>query len=97
MLQGGKHGSPHPQHLRRQAALLARTADFSTLPPLPHDYLTVQAQNLEDAFYRDGRLDPTEWQELAAQFERADRSHRAKYTLEKLVRLQSIMSPQITA
>ena len=76
---------------------MTRIVDFGFLPPLPYDYLTVQAQVLEAAFYRDRHLDPAEWRELAAQFKQADRPNSAEHTLENLSRLQSIAAQKRNA
>jgi hypothetical protein len=46
------------------------------------------------AFHHEHHLDPAEWYTLAKKFERADRPFRSAYTLEKLARLQSILSDQ---
>ncbi len=51
-----------------------------------------EAGALEDAFFHEHHLDPTEWHALAEKFERADRPHRAAYTFEKLARLQSVQT-----
>ncbi len=81
--------SPKICELRQAAARLAGTDQFDTLPPTPIDHLQYEAVALEDAFYHEHHLIPAEWHALAEKFERADRPHRAAYTLEKLARLQS--------
>lgn len=96
---------PKIADLRRIAARLANTTHFETLLP-PHplertaleaNRLIAAAQDLEDAFFYEGRLDPAEWQALSAQFDRLDRPHRAAYTFEKLRRLQSVRQQQAQA
>jgi hypothetical protein len=79
---------PRIAELRRAAAQLAGTGFFESLPERPVDFLAVQSQALEDAFYAGGELDEAAWRRLAAQFERCDRPHRAAHTLEKLARLE---------
>jgi hypothetical protein len=88
---------PKIAELRQHAARLAGTSQFETLDPSPPDphlaeawALIRTAQWLEDAFFHQGRLDPDEWERLAAQFERVERPYRAGYTREKLRRLQQI-------
>jgi hypothetical protein len=96
---------PKISELRQLAAQIANTRQFETLhPPHPLERLAgdawaliSQAQELEDAFYRLDRLDPAEWGDLAARFERLERPERAAYTLEKLRRLQAIREKQAQA
>ena len=80
---------PRIADLRTLAARLAGTSQFDCLPESPVDYMLLEAQALEDAFYRQGRLDPAEWHSLSHRFERCGRHFRASYTLEKLGRLGS--------
>ncbi len=61
------------------------------LPPHPCSWLTARAVELEEAFHSRGRLEPAEWESLAAQLGRADRPHRAARTLEKLAQIQAVM------
>jgi hypothetical protein len=82
--------------LRQAAARLAGTDQFNTLSPVPIDHLQCEAVALEDAFYHEQFLDPAEWHALAKKFERANRPYRAAYTLEKLARLESILSSLVT-
>jgi hypothetical protein len=56
--------------------------------------LIAEAQDLEDAFFAEGRLEAAEWRDLSARFARLDRSHRAEYTLEKLRRLEIVREQQ---
>jgi hypothetical protein len=56
--------------------------------------LIAEAQDLEDAFFAEGRLEAAEWERLATEFERLDRPERAAYTLEKLRRLQIVREQQ---
>ncbi len=84
---------PRVSDLRAQAARLAGTSLFETLPERPIDRLLEQAFALEHAFYHEGHLDPAEWEALSKMFERSGRIYRAAYTLEKLARLQSVHRP----
>jgi hypothetical protein len=59
---------PRVAELRALAARLAGTSQFDTLPERPLDRLLLEAQALEDAFYHQGQLDPTEWHRLAEMF-----------------------------
>jgi hypothetical protein len=63
--------------------------------PAPVDHLAAEAQALEDAFYRQGRLEADEWERLAAQYERLDRPHRAAHAREKLRRLQALQAARV--
>jgi hypothetical protein len=88
---------PKISDLRQLAARLAGTCQFEQLAPFPVDRLTAAAQALEDAFFHEGRLDPAEWEQLAGQFERLDRPHRADHTRDKLRRLQLVREHQTQA
>jgi hypothetical protein len=80
----------------RIAELRQRAEKHANIGPSGHflqptgDLLAFQAQDLEDAFYYDGLLDPAEWERLAGQFERLGRHARAAHAREKLSRLQAI-------
>jgi hypothetical protein len=56
--------------------------------------LNQEAQALEDAFYQESRLDPAEWERLAARFDRLNRTHRLAQARAKLRRLQLIQANQ---
>ena len=94
---------PKISDLRQRCARLAHLAPFEAavgfefLAAQPVDSLSAQAVALEEAFYQEGRLDPTEWQTLAKQFERADRPHRAARTLERLERLTATTGIQVNS
>jgi hypothetical protein len=86
---------PKISELRQAAARLAGTSRFQALDPAPVDHLAAEAQALEDAFYRQGRLEADEWERLAAQYERLDRPHRAAHAREKLRRLQALQAARV--
>jgi len=88
---------PKISDLRSAALEICRTYcadEFSDLPPISVDHLTYQAHELEESFYKEGRLDPSEWHSLADQFTITDHTHRSTDTLVKLLRLQSIQFTQ---
>lgn len=95
---------PKIAELRQLAGQIANTRDFGALlPPHPLDAtegeawaLRARAQELEDAFYAEGRLEPEEWEQLAAGFERLDRPERAAYTREKLRRLEVVREKRLS-
>jgi len=86
---------PRIAELRSQAARLAGTDRFASLSPTAApDLLAIRAQDLEDDFYEDRTLDAQAWLDLADEFERADRPHRALHTRKKLAAFQAILQKE---
>jgi hypothetical protein len=65
-----------------------------SVPAPTPDYLANQAQMLEDDFYYDRTLDPQAWLDLAEEFEKADRPHRALHTRQKLAAFLAILEQE---
>ena len=87
---------PRIAELRSQAARLAGTDRFASVSPAAApDLLAVRAQDLEDDFYADRTLDVQAWLDLAEEFDKADRPHRALHTRKKLAAFQSILEREV--
>jgi hypothetical protein len=71
------------------SATCCRRQPFQVLQLLETDPRRfVAAQTIEDAFYYEARLDPAEWETLAAEYDRLDRPHRAAAVRHKREVLQ---------
>jgi len=68
---------PRISELRQRANQLAGSTDFSTLLPKGVDSLALQARQLEIAYFHRGDFVRETWENLARQFERVNRPHRA--------------------
>jgi hypothetical protein len=79
---------PRVSELRRTAEQLAGTSDFSNLPEVGQDSLTLAALQLEGRFFQQGEFEAQNWLELARQLERIGRSYQADELRRKAQHLQ---------
>ena len=81
---------PHISDLRKAAQQIAGNANFASLPPSGIDSLALEAQRLENAYFKLGELDLPAWEKLARQFERCGRIHRAEELRLKARHIQEL-------
>lgn len=81
---------PKISELRERAAKLSGATrdslegEYAFLRPCTTRSLAQRMLELEDDFTRTGRLAIAEWEQLARDFNKADRPHRAERTLQRL-------------
>jgi len=81
---------PHISELRQTARQLAGSLDFTSLPPTGVDFLALEAHQLEDDYFHQGRFDLQAWNKLARQLERVGRPYRAEELRHKARHIQDM-------
>jgi hypothetical protein len=76
--------------LRIAAQKIAGTSHLHSLLPPGVDSLDLQAQEMENSyFHHHGKFDSQQWENLARQFERSGRQHRADELRRKACHIQA--------
>ena len=78
---------PTVAELRGHVEYVAATDDMASLTPV--DTLAATMLDLEQQFYNSGQLEVELWTNIADQYTRLGREHRAQFCHEKLRRLQA--------